>query len=137
MSAENKAVFQKFVDSMNAKDADAIGQLMSANFIDHDLPPGQEPGVEGMLAMMRGFFAGFPDLKITINQLIAEGDLVVAAMTTEGTQTGEFMGVPASGKKISITEMHMVRVVDGKAVEHWGVADAMGMMQQLGVTPQG
>ena len=137
MSAESKAVFQKFVDGLNAKDADAIGQIMSANFIDHDLPPGQEPGIEGMLSMMRGFFAAFPDLKVTINQLIAEGDLVAATMTTEGTQTGEFMGMPASGKKISITEMHMVRVVDGKAVEHWGVADAMGMMQQLGLTPQG
>ena len=137
MSAESKAVFQKFVDGLNAKDADAIGQIMSANFIDHDLPPGQEPGIEGMLSMMRGFFAAFPDLKVTINQLIAEGDLVAATMTTEGTQTGEFMGMPASGKKISMTEMHMVRVVDGKAVEHWGVADAMGMMQQLGLTPQG
>ena len=137
MSAENKALFQRFVDGMNAKDTDAIGQLMSADFIDHDLPPGQEPGIEGMVAMMRGFFAAFPDLKVTINQLIAEGDLVAATMTTEGTQTGEFMGMPASGKKISMTEMHMVRVVDGKAVEHWGVADAMGMMQQLGLTPQG
>ena len=137
MSAESKAVFQKFVDGLNAKDADAIGQIMSANFIDHDLPPGQEPGIEGMVAMMRGFFAAFPDLKVTIDQLIAEGDLVAAAMTTEGTQTGDFMGIPASGKKISITEMHMVRVVDGKAVEHWGVSDAMGMMQQLGVMPQG
>ena len=137
MSAESKAVFQKFVDGLNAKDADAIGQIMSANFIDHDLPPGQEPGIEGMVAMMRGFFAAFPDLKVTIDQLIAEGDLVAAAMTTEGTQTGDFMGIPASGKKISITEMHMFRVVDGKAVEHWGVSDAMGMMQQLGVMPQG
>ena len=137
MSEENKAFFKRFVDGMNAKDVGAIEQLMSPNFVDHDLPPGQAPGIEGMREMMRGFFAGFPDLKVKINQLIAEGDLAVGAMTTEGTQTGEFMGIPASGKKISMTEMHMVRVVDGKAVEHWGVADAMGMMQQLGVTPQG
>ena len=57
-------------------------------------------------------------------------------MTTEGTQTGEFMGMPATGKKISITEMHMVRIANGKAVEHWSLANAMAMMQQLGVIPE-
>ena len=85
---------------------------------------------------MQMFFDSFPDLKVSINQIVAEGDLVSAAMTTEGTQTGVFMGIPASDKKISITEMHMVRVADGKVVEHWGVTDAMGMMQQLGVMPE-
>ena len=89
-----------------------------------------------MREMLEMFFAGFPDLKVTLNQVIAEGDLVAGAMTTEGTQTGVFMGIPASDKKISITEMHMVRVADGKVVEHWGVTDAMGMMQQLGVMPE-
>jgi predicted ester cyclase len=57
-------------------------------------------------------------------------------MTTEGTQTGEFMGIPASGKKISITEMNMVRIANGKAVERWGQANAMAMMRQLGVIPE-
>lgn len=57
-------------------------------------------------------------------------------ITTEGTHQDEFMGIPATGKKISITEMHMVRVANGKAVEHWGLANAMAMMQQLGVIPE-
>jgi len=86
--------------------------------------------------MMNMFYSAFPDLKVTVNQLVAERDLVVGHMTTEGTQAGELMGIPASGKKISITEMHMVRIANGKAVEHWGLANAMAMMQQLGVIPE-
>ena len=135
MSEENKALFQQIMDGMNAKDLSVIDWLVDQNVVDHDPAPGQAPGPEGVKAMMQMFISGFPDLKVTVNQLIAERDVVVGAITTEGTQTGEFMGIPATGKKISITEMHMVRFANGKAVEHWGVADAMGMMQQLGVVP--
>ena len=95
-----------------------------------------EPGIDGIKQMMNMFYSAFPDLKVTVNQLVAERDLVVGHMTTEGTQAGELMGIPASGKKISITEMHMVRIANGKAVEHWGLANAMAMMQQLGVIPE-
>ena len=86
--------------------------------------------------MMNMFYSAFPDLKVTVNQLVAERDLMVGHMTTKGTQTGEFMGIPASGKKISIAEMNMVRIANGKAVERWGQANAMAMMQQLGVIPE-
>ena len=86
--------------------------------------------------MMNMFYSAFPDLKVTVNQLVAERDLMVGHMTTEGTQTGEFMGIPASGKKIAIAEMNMVRIANGKAVERWGQANAMAMMQQLGVIPE-
>ena len=86
--------------------------------------------------MMNMFYSAFPDLKVTVNQLVAERDLMVWHMTTEGTQTGEFMGIPASGKNISITEMNMVRIANGKVVERWGQANAMAMMRQLGVIPE-
>ena len=86
--------------------------------------------------MMNMFYSAFPDLKVTVNQLVAERDLVVGHMTTEGTQTGEFMGIPASGKKISITEMNMVRIANGKSAKRWGQANAMAMMQRLGVIPE-
>ena len=95
-----------------------------------------EPGIDGIKQMMNMFYSAFPNLKVTVNQLVAERDLVVGHMTTEGTPTGEFMGIPALGKKISITEMNMVRISNGKAVEHWGLANAMVMMQQLGVIPE-
>lgn len=88
-----------------------------------------------MRDVMTTFFAAFPDLHSTIDLLLAEGDLVTGHMTTTGTQTGEFMGIPATGKKVSFSEVHTVRVVNGKAAEHWGLANAMAMMQQLGVLP--
>ena len=135
MSEENKALFREFIDGMNSRDIGFIDRVVAPDFLDHNKPPGQAEGVQGMKDAMATFFQGFPDLKLTVNQLVAEGDIVAACMTTEGTQTGVFMGIPASDKKISITEMHMVRVADGKVVEHWGLADAMTMMQQLGVMP--
>ena len=136
MSEENKANFRRFMDEViNNKNLDAIDELMTADYIDHDPPPGVEPGAAGMKQMMGMFFAAFPDLSSNVIQLVAEGDLVVGVMTTTGTHKGEFMGVPATGKRFSMTEVHMVRVVDGKAVEHWGVGDSMAMMQQLGAIP--
>ena len=99
MSEENKAIFRQIVDAMNAQDLAAIGRLFGPNFVDHDPAPGQGEGPQGLADMMQMFFPGFPDVKVTVNRMIAEGDLVVGAMTTEGTQTGVFMGIPASGKK--------------------------------------
>ncbi len=137
MSEDNKAFFRQFIDGMNAQDLDFIDRLLDPNFIEHDPEPGVEPGIEGIKQIIGMFYSGFPDLHVTINQLVTEGDIVVGHMTTEGTQTGEFMGIPASGKKMSITEIHMVRIANGKAVEHWGLANALAMMQQLGQMPEG
>ncbi len=134
MSEENKALFRSFInDCINKKDAAAIDRLIAPDMVDHNPMPGQEQGAEGMKAMMTMFFAAFPDMSVTIDQIVGEGDLVVGRMTTSGTHKGEMMGIPATGKKVTFTEMHMVRIVNGKATEHWGNADDLGMMQQLGV----
>ena len=85
--------------------------------------------------MMGMFFTAFPDLDVHIDELIAEGDTVVGRMTTSGTHKGDFMGIPATGKKATFTEMHMIRLANGKMVDHWGNSDDLGMMQQLGVIP--
>ena len=136
MSAENKAMFQQFVDGMNAKDSTFIDRLVDPNLVDHDPMPGQSEGLEGIKEQIEVLFAGFPDLKVTVNKLISEGDVVSGAVKTEGTHTGEFMGIPATNKKMSMTEIHMIRPENGKMIEHWGLADAMTMMQQLGVLPE-
>ncbi len=136
MSAENKAIFQQFVDGMNAKDTSFIDRLVDPNLVDHDPVPGQSDGLQGIKEQIEVLFAGFPDLKVTVNKLIAEDDTVSGAVTTEGTHTGEFMGIPATNKKMSMTEIHMIRFANGKMIEHWGIADAMTMMQQLGVIPE-
>ena len=136
MSEENKALFQGFVDGMNNHDVSFVDRLVDSNFVDHDPAPGQKPGPEGIKELMRMFFTAFPDIHVTVNRLVADGDAVAGAVTTEGTQDGDFMGIPKSGRKISMTELHMMRIEGGKMVEHWGVSDGMAMMQQLGVLDQ-
>ena len=96
---------------------------------------GQEPGTEAMKQMMSMFFTAFPDMHSHVDFMVAEGDIVAGRMTTTGTNQGDFMGIPATGKKITMTETHIVRIANGKAVEHWGNADELGMMHQLGVIP--
>lgn len=136
MSEQNKALFRRFMNEVvNGKKVRVIGDLAAVDMVDHNLMPGQTPGLEGMKQMMTMFFAAFPDLHSNIDVLIAEGDLVVGRMTTTGTHRGDLMGIPATGKRVKFTEVHIVRIANGKAVEHWGNSDDMGMMQQLGVIP--
>ena len=80
-------------------------------------------------------FGAFSDFKSTVNFMVAEGDLVVGQHTTTGIHQGDFMGIPATGKSVRFDEIHIVRIVNGKAVEHWGLSEDMSMMQQLGAMP--
>ena len=136
MSEQNKAVFEKLMSALNAKDIAAMESLIADDFVDNDAMPGMAPGRQGMIDMMGMFVGAFPDLNVVVEHWVAEGDLVVGVMTTKGTQNGEFMGMPASGKKFSVREMHMVRVANGKMAEHWGLSNEMSMMQQLGLMPE-
>ena len=136
MSEQNKAVFEKLMSALNAKDMATMESLIADDFVDNDAMPGMAPGRQGMIDMMGMFIGAFPDLNVVVEHWVAEGDLVVGVMTTKGTQTGEFMGMPASGKKFSVREMHMVRVANGKMAEHWGLSNEMSMMQQLGLMPE-
>ncbi len=135
MSEQNKALFRRFTDEFNRQNVNVVDELMAADFVEHNPQPDQAPGLEGMKQLMGMFFSAFPDIHSTIDLLVAEGDIVVGRMTTTGTHKGDFMGIPASGKSVSFTETHMVRVANGKAIEHWGNADEVAMMQQLGVIP--
>ena len=89
-----------------------------------------------MRDMVTMFRTAFPDLQVTVDDLIAEGDKVVARITAKGTHKGEFMGTPATNKQISMQEIHICRIAGGKIVEHWGLEDSLGMMQQLGMIPE-
>lgn len=139
ISDENKARFRQFIDELiNKKNAGAIDDFVAEDYTEHNPPPaefGVPSGREGLKIMMGMFFTAFPDLDVHIDELIAEGDTVVGRMTTSGTHKGDFMGIPATGKKATFTEMHMIRLANGKMVDHWGNSDDLGMMQQLGVIP--
>jgi steroid delta-isomerase-like uncharacterized protein len=139
MSAEeNKTLvrrfFQEFWDQKNVAVAD---DFIAANHVDHTpgSPPGLPPGPEGFKQFASVYFTAFPDLRITIEDQIAEGDKVVTRWTTHGTNTGSLFGMPATNKSAIITGITVDHMVDGKTVETWTNFDALGMLQQLGVVP--
>ena len=138
MSAkENKALVRQLVEEViNQGNIRVIDELLIPDFIEHEeLPPGIPPGREASKALFTMLRSAFPDIKATIEHLIAEGDKVVLHMTWTGTHEGEFMGIPPTGKSISINVIDILGIAEGKFVEHWGVMDSMAMMQQLGVVP--
>ena len=136
MSEENKAIYRRYINEIfNKGNVDLVDELVDPNLVDHSPAPGQEPGPEGFKNLVTMFRAAFPDLHSTIDLLISDGDIVVGRHTTTGTHRGEFMGMPPTNKSFTMSEIHMVRFANGKGVEHWGNADEIGMMQQIGAIP--
>ena len=138
MSTEqNKALVRQLVEeAINKGNISVIDELLIPDFVEHEeLPPGIPPGREAPKVLFTMLRSAFPDLKATIEHLIAEGDEVVLHMTWTGTHKGEFMGIPPTGKRISINVIDILGMAEGKCVEHWGIMDSMAMMQQLGVVP--
>lgn len=131
---QNKALMKRFYDEVaNKGDLKLIDELIAADFVEHEDFPGLAEGREGLkqfFSMIRSAFDGF---RMDIEDLVAEGDKVVARITMRGTHKGEFMGIKGTGKTISVSAIDILRYADGRAVEHWGVTDAMAMMEQLGV----
>lgn len=136
MSEENKAIVRRYIEeAFNNRNTDLIDELVSEAHVDHHIPPELPRGPEGIKLWFNGAFSAFPDSHITAKDVIAEGDKVTTRFEITGTHQGEFMGIPATGKKFSITGIAIARIADGKLVEWWENADVMGMMQQLGVIP--
>jgi steroid delta-isomerase-like uncharacterized protein len=113
-----------------------IDELLADDFVEHQAMPGMPSGKEGLKVFTTMFRSAFPDLKVETLATGVDGDEVWAHSRMTGTHQGEFNGIPATGKKISIEMMDRVRTRDGKAVEHWGCSDDLGMMTQLGVIPE-
>jgi steroid delta-isomerase-like uncharacterized protein len=133
---ENKAVYRRFLDvGFNTGDFAALGTVLDANYVDHDAPPGIPPGPEGIAQLLSVYRAAFPDVHMCVEQQAAEGDLVATRYVFHGTHTGNLMGIPPTGKQVTMTGTTIARVVDGKMVEAWVNYDLFGLMQQLGVIP--
>jgi steroid delta-isomerase-like uncharacterized protein len=138
MSAEkNKSLVRRFVDEVQSGgNVEAIDELCSPKFVNHSAPPGVPSNCEGVKQLTAMFRQAFPDSYFTVEDMIAEGDKVATRKTFHGTHQGEFMGIPPTGQQVSIGVIDIVRVYDGKVVEHWSMGDNLGLMQQLGVIPQ-
>jgi steroid delta-isomerase-like uncharacterized protein len=129
----NKANARRFFDEIaNRGNLAVIDELLAPDFVNHAVPPGVPPTREGTKtfhAMLRG---AFPDLHVTIDDVIAEGENVVLRTTSHGTMKGEFAGMPPSGKSATWAAVYTLRFANGKIVEYWGINDQLSMLQQLG-----
>ncbi|MFQ5859851.1 MAG: ester cyclase, partial [Anaerolineae bacterium] len=133
VTEENKAVVRRLYDELwNQGNLAIVDELVAADFVDHNPDPGQPPGPEGWKQSATVSRAGFPDLQVTIEDMVAEGDRVTLRLKGSGTHTGEFAGIPPTGNQFSAGWVDVVRVEDGKIAERWGQFDALGFLTQLG-----
>ncbi|MFD9546423.1 ester cyclase [Nocardia salmonicida] len=137
MSEQNKATSKRIFDAWNARELDVFDELMSADAINHDPqnPFAEVHGPDGLKRLVQMYLAAFSDQRFLVNEQIAEGDFVTTRWTGTGTNDGEMMGMPATGKSAVVQGITINRFRDGKIVESWASWDTLGMMQQLGVVP--
>lgn len=134
MSQENKALVRRFIDEVQSRgNIDALDEFCAPDFVNYSAPPGMPSNCEGVKHVTAMFRQAFPDSYFTIEDMVAEGDKVVTRKTFHGSHKGEFMGIPPTGKQVSIGLIDIVRIAGGQVVEHWSIGDNLGMMQQLGV----
>ena len=134
---QNKALVRRFVDEIFLRrDFAAVDELLTEDFTPHTWGP-MPPGRDGLKEAITRVSAGISDARMTVEDVIAEGDRVAVRLTSSAVQSGELMGMPPSGKRYEIGEIHIFRLRDGRVAEHWHQADFLGMMRQLGAVPGG
>ena len=135
---DHAATMRRAYDLINAHDLDGFGDLLSDDFVEHESLEGIPPTKEGVKQFFAMNFAAFSDLRLEVEDIIASGDKAVCRFRMIGTNDGELMGMPATGKTVDAQGIDIIRFnEDGIGVEHWGAFDSMAMMQQLGLVPDG
>ena len=116
---------------LEAREPAVVDDFFATDFVSHNNPPGFPPGVEGVKRFFETFRDAFPDVSVEIDEIVADGDRVAVATTFTGTHEGELMGMAPTGRRVSVTGIDIVRVADGRIVEHRGLTDIVGLMRQL------
>jgi steroid delta-isomerase-like uncharacterized protein len=122
----------KMGEAVNTGQLEGLRDVIAASVVDHDPAADQGNGPEGFIHFFTGFREAFPDLSIAVEHLVTDDNNVAFAYTITGTHKGNFLGFPASGKKIKARGMQISRFEDGKIVERWGSSDELGILQQIG-----
>jgi steroid delta-isomerase-like uncharacterized protein len=134
---ENKAVVRRFNEGVKlffqTGDLSMLDEICAPDFVHHG--PGIPPDLEGFKQMVPIFRSAFSDVEVAVEDLFAEGDRVVDRITVRGTHAGDFMGIPPSGKRWEMQEIHIARIADGKIAERWTMVDMSGLLQQLSGMP--
>ena len=134
ITQQNKQFIQRlWRDLVNGQRVASLPEMVCSNFVDHTPLPGLPGDLDGLRTRLMVLHQAFPDFQSKILDLTAEDDKVVALVSSSGTHENSFLGETPSGRHWSILEIHILRVVDGKLVEHWGIPDFFGMLQQLGM----
>jgi steroid delta-isomerase-like uncharacterized protein len=138
MSEQSKAVVRRFFEAWNARDLDAFDEIYAPDAVDHDPqnPFRETRGPEGAKRAARMYHSAYSDGRFEVHEQIAEGDFVVTRWTGSGTNDGELMGMPATGKSVEVDGITIDRLADGKIAETWTCWDTLGMMQQVGAIPE-
>jgi len=132
-TVDNKTLVQRFFDEVvNQRNLAALGQFVSPNAVNHTVPAGLPQETGQLLGLHLG---AFPDMKATVEDLLSDGDKVIARVSYRGTHHGAFMGIPPTGKPIAVMGINIFRIANGQLVEHWGLADRITALRQLGVVP--
>ena len=133
---ENKKFLKWFVEELiNNKKFDEFRNHVTTDAVEHAAPPGMPTNIESTIQWFKMFAGAFPDFKYTLEDQVAEGDLVVQRATCTGTMKGELLGMKPTGKTATWSEIHTLRMKDDKIAEHWASVDQMGMLVQLGLVP--
>ena len=137
MSAANKALARRLVEeAFTAGHLEVVDELIARDYVGHDPSlPEDARGPAGVRELIAGYRAAFPDIRVTVEDQIAEGDRVVTRWAATGTHQGELLGMPATGKQGTVTGITIDRIADGKIVESWDNWDTLGLMQPLGAIP--
>jgi predicted ester cyclase len=131
---QNKFLIYRFVDQMlNKRNPDVIDELVAPDFVDHDAPPGQAPGPEGVKRTLEAVETALGDFRVLTDDIIAEGDRVVTRHTAEATHIGPFLGFAPTGRRLRWTAISIYRIADGRIAERWGLMDYRGLQRQLAV----
>ena len=134
---ENKAVIRRWIEAFNERNLEAEADLLAPGYVAHvPAAPGPLEGLEAWRQFTGPFVEAFPDLRLTVEDIMAEGDMVAARVAFDGTHRGEFQGIPPTGKEVAFTSIEVNRVVDGKVEAHWVEINLLGLMQQLGAIPE-
>ena len=130
---ENKALVRRYYQEvLTGRDRDLLARLLDPDFVSH-VPSGPPAGAGTYTAAVDATHAAFPDLVVTVQDQVAEQDKVVTRWSAAGTHAGDFAGVPATGRRVTVTGIHIHRVRHGRLIEHWEELDLLGVLRQLGV----
>jgi steroid delta-isomerase-like uncharacterized protein len=133
----NKAMFREYIEEVwNKGDLAAMDRYFAVDHFDHSSPPGQGQGLAGLKPIFAMFQSAFADVQVSVDDQIGEGDKLVCLNTFRGTHQGSFFGIPATGRRVTVTQTHTFRIADGKMAEHWSNSDDLSMLRQLGVIPE-